>query len=134
MITFTTVASSPEVGSIVIPSFTTPISAAYLDFVVQRANNDDAGVNYLVTGGSFGIMDSTNTTYTKASDIVGGTLYTLGVGQWDSHYVIPGSIDIKAAIQPGHTQKVKFKDIVTANNSINCWGLYGELRLYFGVG
>jgi hypothetical protein len=124
-------------GQFSIPDFNQPLTYAYLDIVIGSAHNTDAGnPNYLVTNGNFQLYETATFNAYNAGAFRDLSCYT-GASNYSNHWVLPGTVNLASTVPSAYwltkPWRIYFSGIQANLDFLELQGIYGILRLYFGV-
>jgi hypothetical protein len=128
----TTTPTDFVINDIVIPTFSQPLSFAYLDLIAYKWLDTAAAVGNYANGGVFGAHMHGGTFRTSYS-FSNFEFYTNPSEVVNNAYMIPGTNNVAPYIESGETYSCQLHSFRTFANDLFFYGVLCRLRMYFGV-
>jgi hypothetical protein len=123
-----------SIGTLTIPTFTQPLTAAYLDIYINSFQNTSANDNFVnaLSQGKIG-WDYLGTFRSAHTASVGLEFRTPASAWRPGLYVLTCENNMKSYIASGGSYNVYFHNYSAAFANLYLWGIFAQLRMYFNV-
>ena len=115
-----------------VPSFHRQPDYAYLDVIVPISRDSSGFDNYFLSSGSFGIISHSTLTYHASRNMPLRSVYTLSGTTIGSYLLLGGENNLAPYMESDTDNDIKFYQVKCLANNLILYGVWAELRLYWG--